>query len=55
MECVKTDNCQDSILSLKNFPNRVHIYYLNAKASDSMISVDGKSRVPQIDNKAISC
>jgi len=54
-DCLKTEHCQDYMVSIEQSPSKIHIYNLNTKASDSMVSVDGKSRADQVDNKATFC
>jgi len=53
--CLKTEHCQDSMVSIENSPKGIHIYNLNTKAADNMISFDAKSVVPQADNHASFC
>jgi len=53
--CLKTEHCQDEIVSIEQSPSRVYIYNLNTKASDGMVSVDGKSVIKQADNRNSFC
>jgi glucan 1,3-beta-glucosidase len=53
--CLKAEHCQDNMLSIEKSPKNIFIYNLNTKASDNMVSVDGKSAVKQADNRADFC
>ena len=54
-DCLKSEHCQDNMLSIEKGHRNVHIFNLNTKASDAMVSVDGAAKVKQADNRALFC
>lgn len=53
-ECLKTENCQEHMVSLENSGN-IHMYGLSTKAATNMVTVDGKSAALDKDNRNTFC
>lgn len=54
-DCLNSEYCQDTMVTLKQNGNNVALYNINTKAADTMIEVDGQPRVKQGDNRSTFC
>ena len=55
MGCIQSEDCQDTMASVEKSNRNVYIYNLITKSADTMVEVDGKTKVKQLDNRSIYC
>jgi glucan 1,3-beta-glucosidase len=53
--CLATESCQDHMVSVENCSGEVYLWGLSTKAATTMVTIDGKEAVPQIDNRSNFC
>lgn len=54
-ECLKTESCQENMVSIEGCGSDVYLWGLSTKASTNMVTVDGRGVVPQKDNRDNFC
>jgi len=54
-DCLKTESCQDSIVSIEGNVSNFFLYNLNTEASTSMLNYNGQSVIKESDNTNTFC
>lgn len=52
---MKTESCQENMVSIEGCGSDVYLWGLSTKASTNMVTVDGRGVVPQKDNRDNFC